>query len=258
MGRRNRSILDDLMIAPWWVSPMVAAAAFIGLKYVVPAIIPEAPFFLAIRSAGPAVAPYLAILLLVPMPFAYLNGRRKRQLADTHRRISEIRGLSWREFEEYVAEIYRRRGYTVRENLADGPDGGFDIRLARDGKPHIVQCKHWKSNKVGVTVVRELYGVMVSEGALSASVITTGMFTEEARQFAADKAIDLIDGAQLEGLIGQPATRHAQPTQADATALDCPRCGSTLVRRNARRGSRAGQAFWGCSSFPQCRYTRNL
>ncbi|WP_027950982.1 restriction endonuclease [Haliea salexigens] len=257
MGRKKQSVLDDLMIAPWWVSPMVAAAAYIGLKYLVPIFIPDNPFFVGMKTAGPTVAPYVAILFLVPMPFAYLNGRRRRRLVDTHRRLSDIRGLSWREFEEYVAEIYRRRGYTVKENLADGPDGGVDIRLERDGKPHIVQCKQWKSNKVGVTVVRELYGVMVSEGALSASVVTTGMFTEEARHFAADKAIDLIDGAQLEGLIGQPATKHAQPTQADATVLDCPRCGSALVRRRARRGKMAGKEFWGCSSFPKCRHTQN-
>jgi restriction system protein len=236
---------------------MVAAAAFIGLKYVVPAIIPENPLFLAMKTAGPTIAPYLAILFLVPMPFAYLNGRRKRKLVDTHRRLSDVRSLSWREFEEYIAEIYRRRGYTVRENLAGGPDGGIDIHLERDGKLHLVQCKHWKSNKVGVSVVRELYGVMVSEGALSASVVTTGMFTEEARQFAADKAIDLIDGNQLEGLMGATTRRHNQPKQAESTAIECPRCGSSLVRRKARRGKQAGQAFWGCSSFPRCRYTRD-
>ena len=257
MGRRKRSILDDLMVAPWWVSPMVAAAAFIGLKYVVPAIIPDHPLFLAMKTAGPAVAPYLATLFLAPMPFAYLNGHRKRKLVDTHRRLNDIRGLSWRQFEEYIAEIYRRRGYTVRENLSGGPDGGIDIHLERDGKPHLVQCKHWKSKKVGVSVVRELYGVMVSEGALSASVVTTGMFTEEACQFAADKAIDLIDGNQLEGLMGAATRRHAQPIQAESTTIDCPRCGSLLVRRKARRGKQAGQAFWGCSSFPQCRYTRD-
>jgi|TARA_R110000772_G_scaffold257336_2_gene374093 restriction system protein len=236
---------------------MVAAAAFLGLKYVVPLTLPEAPLFLAMRSAGPIIAPYLATLLLLPMPFAYLNGRRKRKLVSTHRRLGDIRGLSWREFEEYIAEIYRRRGYTVRENLAGGPDGGVDIHLERDGKPHIVQCKHWKSNKVGVSVVRELYGVMVSEGALSASVVTTGMFTEEARQFAADKAIDLIDGNQLEGLMSPTTRKQTRPKQTLSTAIDCPRCGSALVRRRARRGKQVGQEFWGCSSFPTCRYTRD-
>lgn len=32
----------------------------------------------------------------------------------------------------------------------------------------------------------------------------------------------------------------------------CPRCGSFLAKRNGRFGE-----FWGCSSFPGCRYTEN-
>lgn len=37
----------------------------------------------------------------------------------------------------------------------------------------------------------------------------------------------------------------------------CPRCGSDLVERTVRKGSRAGSIFIGCSSFPKCRYTRS-
>ena len=37
----------------------------------------------------------------------------------------------------------------------------------------------------------------------------------------------------------------------------CPRCGSGLVERTAKKGARAGSTFLGCSSFPKCRYTKN-
>jgi len=36
----------------------------------------------------------------------------------------------------------------------------------------------------------------------------------------------------------------------------CPTCGTALVLRTARKGSRAGSQFWGCAGFPKCRYTR--
>ncbi|MHB8108634.1 MAG: nuclease-related domain-containing protein [Syntrophorhabdaceae bacterium] len=36
----------------------------------------------------------------------------------------------------------------------------------------------------------------------------------------------------------------------------CPKCGAELVRRTARQGQNAGQAFLGCSGFPKCRYTK--
>jgi len=41
-------------------------------------------------------------------------------------------------------------------------------------------------------------------------------------------------------------------------ALVCPRCGSALVLRTAKKGDNAGNQFYGCSAFPKCRYIRNL
>lgn len=34
----------------------------------------------------------------------------------------------------------------------------------------------------------------------------------------------------------------------------CPRCGNGLVLRSAKKGQNAGQQFYGCSTFPKCRY----
>ena len=38
----------------------------------------------------------------------------------------------------------------------------------------------------------------------------------------------------------------------------CPRCGALLVLRVAKKGKNAGQSFYGCSSFPKCRYIQNI
>ncbi len=40
--------------------------------------------------------------------------------------------------------------------------------------------------------------------------------------------------------------------------LICPKCGSALVLRTAKKGENAGKQFYGCSSFPKCRYVQNL
>ena len=37
----------------------------------------------------------------------------------------------------------------------------------------------------------------------------------------------------------------------------CPLCGSKLVLRTAKKGSNAGNQFYGCSAFPKCRYIDN-
>ena len=38
----------------------------------------------------------------------------------------------------------------------------------------------------------------------------------------------------------------------------CPKCGSQLVERVAKKGANAGNSFWGCSDFPKCRFAKNL
>ncbi|MCD8132046.1 MAG: NERD domain-containing protein [Lachnospiraceae bacterium] len=38
----------------------------------------------------------------------------------------------------------------------------------------------------------------------------------------------------------------------------CPRCGSKLVLRTAAKGNHAGEQFWGCSRYPQCKYIKSI
>lgn len=33
----------------------------------------------------------------------------------------------------------------------------------------------------------------------------------------------------------------------------CPKCGSKMILRTARRGPYAGQDFYGCSNYPRCK-----
>jgi restriction endonuclease Mrr len=66
----------------------------------------------------------------------------------------------------------------------------------------------WK-REIGVTVVRELNGVIAAQRAYGGFVVTGGQFTQEAREFANSCAIKLIDGPALDKLMGGlPATRH--------------------------------------------------
>ena len=38
----------------------------------------------------------------------------------------------------------------------------------------------------------------------------------------------------------------------------CPRCGNKLVLRTAKRGANQGNQFWGCISYPKCKYIENI
>ena len=43
-----------------------------------------------------------------------------------------------------------------------------------------------------------------------------------------------------------------------AEQKQCPKCGSSMVLRKAKRGQNAGGEFWGCSKFPKCRGVINV
>lgn len=37
----------------------------------------------------------------------------------------------------------------------------------------------------------------------------------------------------------------------------CPKCGSKLIERTARKGANAGSKFLGCTAYPKCRFTKS-
>ena len=38
----------------------------------------------------------------------------------------------------------------------------------------------------------------------------------------------------------------------------CPKCGSSMVIREAKKGKNIGKKFWGCSNFPKCKNTIDI
>ena len=267
MPRRN-SFLDDLMSLPWWFNLVLAAIVYFGLKYYVPTIEFKNPVFKGIGTALPNQAGIFASIFIFTAAFSAFHAWRKGELLDRQTSVKSIKDLPWKDFEYMVSEAYRRQGYSVQENLGGGSDGGVDLVLNKDGNRTLVQCKNWKSSKVGVTTVRELFGVMTAEGASGGIVVCSGHYTNDATEFAKGKPISLIDGAALSRLIGnvqkseriQPSlVRDVQKSPRIQPVLNdtaCPICQSPMVLRTARRGQNAGQSFWGCSRYPKCRATR--
>ena len=90
------------------------------------------------------------------------------------------------------------------QNLQKTGDGGIDI-IAYNKQPviggkYIIQCKRYNGS-VGEPIIRDLYGVVCSERANKGILITTGTFTQSAKNFALDKQIELIDGHDFEQLL---------------------------------------------------------
>ena len=100
--------------------------------------------------------------------------------------------LNGYEFEKSLAEIYRANGYETFIT-SKSSDGGVDIVIWDNSKMKTyVQCKAFKG-KAGVAIVRELYGVMISDEVERGIVACLGGFTSGAKEFAENKNITLID-----------------------------------------------------------------
>lgn len=251
MPKNKTTFIDLLVELPWWVSVLVSTTAYVMMVQVLPSIQTNNQITAMVFKAFVVPAPYIAGVILLAAPFAFLNARRKANQLDTQRNINTIRALHWRNFEELVAEAYRRQGYRVTEG-GYGADGGIDLELRKDGLLTLVQCKQWKTQKVGVNVVREMFGVLTAHQANHFIIISSGTFTQQAIDFAAGKPIELIDGPKLLALINDV---QVSPQVTIEKIKVCPKCSGELVERTAKRGPNAGNTFLGCSNFPKCRYT---
>ncbi|WP_334048032.1 DUF2034 domain-containing protein [Alteromonas gracilis] len=251
MPKNKTTFIDLLVELPWWVSVLVSATAYVMMAHVLPSLQTENQITAMVFRAFVIPAPYIAGMILLAAPFAFLNTRRKAIQLDTQRSIQTMRDLHWRNFEELVAEAYRRQGYRVTEG-GYGADGGIDLELRKDGQLTLVQCKQWKTQKVGVNVVREMFGVLTAHKANHFIIISSGTFTQQAIDFAAGKSIELIDGPKLLALVNDV---QVSPQVTIEKTTVCPKCSGELVERTAKRGPNAGNTFLGCSSFPKCRYT---
>jgi len=263
---------------PWKIGVALAVVAYFVLHYYATrATLTTNPAQLQAigKTIGDSVVhgvwSVIASFLQYLVPLAFLLGsfasfRRLRQQSELHVQVANdssanaLEKMTWREFEGLVAESFRRQGYRVVERGGDGPDGGVDVELHMGKDKYLVQCKQWKSLKVGVATVRELYGVITAERAVGGFVVTSGRFSEDAKAFAEGRSISLVDARKLRAMVGGPALVKPPPPAIEnvkGLAPACPKCGNSMVRRTAKTGSMAGKSFWGCSHFPACAGVRN-
>ncbi|EPA99456.1 restriction endonuclease [Pseudomonas sp. G5(2012)] len=311
-SRRKTLTLDDLlniaMKMPFWANLVIASGSFAFLRYYGGSELPTMSMTPG-SELGPAIAQQILRLFafigqyVIPPVFLLggilgwtqriVRARKFSRIGSAKEPGIAIRNLTWEQFENMVGEAFRKQGFTVQET-DKGPDGGVDLVLRKSREVFLVQCKQWRASKVGVQVVRELYGVMSARGATGGFVVTSGAFTSDAWKFAKETNLQLIDGKRLIQWFQQPdlgrvtlpaedslgvtdRTIVSQVAPAPAPAAGdvpkecppsshsnnsplCPRCGGGMTARYPRstNGGIASSVFLGCLNFPSCRGTRSL
>ncbi len=270
MGRGRRGFIDNLAALPWPVGLCAGGVGYLAIAHGIPLLFAHNS---AMGGAFRDFNPFLPLawvflgLCVIAAGISFFRARDTRRLLDTRTGLDSVAALGWRDFERLVGEAFRRSGYAVQETGLGGADGGIDLVLRHGGRRILVQCKQWRRERVPVSVVREMYGLLAHHRADEVRIAALGGFTPDAARFAAGKPIALIDGPALLAMIRgvQRVGGAAEGMQAkvepvlgtegmqDSSVPRCPHCDTPMVRRNNRR---TGEGFWGCPSFPVCRGTR--
>lgn len=123
----------------------------------------------------------------------YVNDLNVNGLAEAEYLVGQnekMKHMSSREFELYVADIFKNLGFDVETTKATR-DGGYDILISKqDPVPIycIVECKKYsRRNKVDINVIRNLSAVQEDGKFNKAVVVTTSKFTRDAMRYTDEK-----------------------------------------------------------------------
>jgi restriction system protein len=189
----KNSLFAVLLRSPWWVSVGVAVLT----AGVAAAVLP------------PAYVPYG---MFGAMPFvvtAAISGwRRLNSLSDAQveSALASAGSMAWPAFADALEKAWRRDGHAV-ERLARG---GADFELTKAGRTTLVSCKRWKAARTGIEPLRELHAAQLAREAARSIYISNGELSDNARQFAADNGIHLLQGSELALLLRDAPRRHKE------------------------------------------------
>jgi restriction system protein len=202
--KKNLNFIEFLAQIPWWVSVSLSALFYVFLKFALPAIQSQSNLVSEVdMSLGPALAPVVALALLSPLSFSLLRSGRRKKLHALKEEIEKLQELSWTQFRDLAVEAYRKKGYTVMEKGNFQNDPAVDIVLRKGANLYLLQCRYWLNSKLRKREVKNLYALMHARQASGAFLLTTGIFTREARHYAVVRPITLVEGIKLVELFSE-------------------------------------------------------
>ena len=274
MAKRKQGGLEQIAGMPWPVGIVLGIIGYAMVRYGIGWFFTSSnnPVLHAMGEPieGAAWAPIAWVVLGIcwlGALLSFIGSAKRKRLLETQTGLDSLRAMRWREFEMLVGEAFRRQGYAIEETGLGGADGGIDLILRKDGKTTLVQCKQWRTQRVDVKVVREMFGLLTHHGAAAVKIVAVGDYTADAQRFAEGKPIELIHGEALLKTVREVQTptalKQTIPPNIPLVAAKaepphsakpvCLKCGTEMVLRSNRQTQ---DNFWGCMNYPTCRSTR--
>ena len=112
--------------------------------------------------------------------------------------VFELNRLTPKEFEQHVAQIYRKIGFET--HLTKHTDQGVDVIAERGAQRIAIQCKRY-GGSVGNDAIQAVFTGAMLYKCNETMVITTSSFTAEAKRIAKTTGTRLIDGSAYQNIV---------------------------------------------------------
>lgn len=182
----HNSLFAILLRSPWWVSFALvglfslAAAALLPREYVYAGVLGTFPFF----AVGCVAA------------WRQWRAPSAARVAAIH---AQLQTWHWRDFADALERSWNTNGLTV-QRLTGG--GAADFVLTQDGQTLLASARRWKAATHGMEPLRELHAAMQARGAAAGLyLLAQGSLSDNARLFARDHGITVVQGDALAGLL---------------------------------------------------------
>lgn len=176
----ENSLFAILQRQSWWVSALAALATFVVVQNFIPW-----------GYALFATLPFTVIALMVAWKQVFgPDGAR------VEKALEKIRNMAWEDFAQALERGYKAEGYTVKR-----VDGAVDFELEKLGYLTLVCARRWKAARTGTEPLRELAAAGEKRSARECQYAVAGELTEQARTFAKQKGVKLVEGAELARLV---------------------------------------------------------
>lgn len=109
--------------------------------------------------------------------------------------INQIKKMEQDEFVAYTANLYKRLGYFI-DLLKSKDELGCDIIVRKKQDIICIKCVSG-AEEIGILPLQQVYGSMNLYKANKCMLITTGTYSEKAKQFAKANHVNLIDQQEL-------------------------------------------------------------
>lgn len=150
-------------------------------------------FVLSSQNMSGAITKILIVALLL---LGMETSRRDREKVFVlHSNVEQLKNMETREFVEYVAQLYKRLGYFI-DLLKSKEDLGCDLIARKKRDVICIKCISGEE-EVDLLPLQEVYGSLNLYRANKGMIVTTGTYTERAKQFARGNKLELVGQERL-------------------------------------------------------------